>query len=193
MKKFYELLKEHTLLYLEELTEDKRLAIVKEISKGDFDENGKETPIEYIENTDAESLWKDLHNDILSYALYDILIEMLKDVWHQTYNYSYLFMEEFIQDIATRMLDYDEPESYFSYVLNNGCKSGIVPMFIYNDDCKKFYIKHIDAMEDFKQNIEKELGEYIYNEDRLPHPTFICWLCYEEFIYRLNDILFNEQ
>lgn len=192
MNKFYELLKENTLLYFKKLAEDKRLAIVKEISGGDFDENGEETPVEYIENTDGESLWEDLHNTVLSYALYDILMGVLKDAWCQTYeDCDYDFIDELMEDVATRMLDHDEPESYFSYVMDNGCASGVVPMFIYNSDCEDFYIKHIDDLEDYKQTMEDNLGEPISSKKGLPHHTFICWLCYEEFVYNLNGILFD--
>ena len=72
-----------------------------------------------------------------------------------------------------------------------GCISGIIGEFIYNSDCKDFYINHIDDLEEFKNNLEDNLGEKIQNRHDLPHYTFIVWLCFEEFAYDLYNTIFE--
>jgi hypothetical protein len=39
---------------------------------------------------------------------------------------------------------------------------------------KEFYIKHIDEMEEYKENIEGCMGGPTQNRIRAPHYTFMC-------------------
>lgn len=100
------------------------------------------------------------------------------------------FAESFLRDMANHIAGYGNPEGFFKD-LQHGCSSGMIGMLIYNDDCKKIYIEHIDDMEEYVEQISEELG-YVENKNKLPHYTFICWMCYEEFGYQIGRALFPE-
>ncbi len=100
------------------------------------------------------------------------------------------FSEEFLRDMAYHIDGYDNPIGFFKD-LQNGCVSGMIGMLIYNSDCKRIYIEHIDDMEEYVEQIYEEVG-YIENKNHLPHYTYICWLCYEEFGYQIGRNLFPE-
>lgn len=114
----------------------------------------------------------------------------LKGMYQQAYTGSYDFVEELIEDMADHSDGYDYPSWFFDDLAKGGCASGMVGMFIYNSDCKKFYIDHIDDMEEFVEDLEEELGEPIRNNKSIPHYTFVCWLCYEELAYSIVRTLF---
>lgn len=100
------------------------------------------------------------------------------------------FAEEFLRDMANHIDGYDNPIGFFKD-LQNGCQSGMIGMLIYNSDCKRIYIEHIDDMEEYAEQIYEEVG-YVENKNRLPHYVQICWLCYEEFGYQIGRALFPE-
>lgn len=103
----------------------------------------------------------------------------------------YDFAEELLEDMAGKCDGYTNPIGFFQDLQYGGCRSGMVGMFIYNDVCKKFYINHIDSMEDFVEELEDEFGCPIKNVQELPHYTFICWVCYEELAYRIASQLWE--
>lgn len=82
-------------------------------------------------------------------------------------------------------------KSFFEDLQYGGCISGLIGEFIYHNDCKEFYIKHIDALEEFKTELEEEMGEPIQNRHNSPHYTFMCWLCFEEYCYKLYNQIFE--
>lgn len=86
----------------------------------------------------------------------------------------------------------DNLKSFFEDLQRGGCISGMISDFIYHSDCKDFYIANIDELEDYKREIEDELGEPIKNRHNLPHYTFIVWLCFEEFCYSLYSQIFEQ-
>lgn len=100
------------------------------------------------------------------------------------------FAEIFLRDMANHITGYNNPEGFFKD-LQQGCSSGIIEMLIYNSDCKQIYIEHIDDIEEYAEQIYEEIG-YVVNKDRLPHYTFICWMCYEEFGFQIGQALFPE-
>lgn len=101
------------------------------------------------------------------------------------------FAETFLRDMADHIEGYSNPFDFFND-LTHGCQSGMIGMLIYNSDCKDIYIKHIDDMEDYVEQIYEEVG-YVKNKSCVPHYTYICWLCYEEFAYMIGRALFPEQ
>lgn len=117
---------------------------------------------------------------------------MFKEVGDQ-YIKDYDFAEELLEDMAEECESYTNPTGFFQDLQHGGCVSGMIGMFIYNADCKKFYIDHIDNMEDFVEELEDEIGESIKNKQKLPHYTFICWLCYEELALRIARELWNDE
>lgn len=104
----------------------------------------------------------------------------------------YDFAEALIEDMAFNCDGYDTPEAFFQDLQYGGCASGMVGMFIYNSNCKDFYIKYIDDMEAFMENWEEEVGETCKNSQKLPHYTWLCWFCYEELAFRIAGRLWED-
>lgn len=115
---------------------------------------------------------------------------MFKEVG-EDYIREYDFADELLEDMAEECIGYTNPMGFFQDLQQGGCGSGMIGMFIYNDNCKRFYIDHIDSMENFVEEFEDELGCPIKNENGLPHYTHICWVCYEELGFRLANELWD--
>ena len=77
----------------------------------------------------------------------------------------------------------EQLKSFLEDLQNGGCMSGMISEFIYHLDCKKFYIENLDDLENIREEIEDSLGEPVKNTHRLPHYTFMCWLCFEEYCF----------
>lgn len=77
----------------------------------------------------------------------------------------------------------EQLKSFLEDLQNAGCMSGMISEFIYYADCKKIYIQHLEDLENIKEEIEDSLGEAVKNRHRLPHYTFMCWLCFEEYCF----------
>ena len=101
------------------------------------------------------------------------------------------FAEDYLRDIAYHIDGYDNPIGFFKDLQHGGCQSGMIGMLIYNSDCKRIYIKHIDDMEEYAGQIYEEVGA-VENKNGAPHYTHICWLCYEEFSYQIGRELFPD-
>lgn len=82
----------------------------------------------------------------------------------------------------------EQLKSFLEDLQQEGCSSGMIGKFIYHHDCKKFYIRHLDDLENIKNELENSLGETITNRFQNPHWTFMCWLCFEEYCF---DIYHN--
>ena len=82
-------------------------------------------------------------------------------------------------------------KNFFTDLQRGGVQSGCIGEFVYHNDCKDFYIKYIDALEDFKAELEEQLGEPIRNRQNLPHYTFMCWLVFEEYCFKVYDAIFE--
>lgn len=116
------------------------------------------------------------------------LIGMFKQACTEKYD----FVDELIEDMAGYAENYDTPHGFFRDLSYGGCSSGMIGMFVYHYDCKRFYIEHIDDLEAFVEDFEEETGEHVRNKDHQPHCTFTCWLCYEELAYRIARMLYPE-
>lgn len=79
----------------------------------------------------------------------------------------------------------EQLKSFLEDLQNGGCMSGMISEFIYHSDCKKFYIEHLDDLENIREDLEDSLGEPVKNRHRLPHYTFMCWLCFEEYCFEI--------
>lgn len=102
------------------------------------------------------------------------------------------FEDDFKAIINDKIEGYDSPQNFFEDLQQGGCLSGLISEFIYNSDCKDFYIKHIDDLEWMKEDLEDNIGEAIKNRHKLPHYVFVCHLCFEEYCYRMyNEIYEN--
>ena len=107
------------------------------------------------------------------------------------------FTEEFNNIIINHIDGYDgKPKdrlkSFFDDLQRGGCMSGLIGEFIYNSDCKTFYIAHIDDLEDMKEELESQIGEPIANRHQSPHYVFMCHLCFEEYCYDLYRTIFED-
>ena len=102
-----------------------------------------------------------------------------------------IFEEDFKAIINEKLQDYDIPQNFFEDLQQGGCLSGLISEFIYNKDCKDFYIKHIDDLEWMKEYLEDNIGEAIKNRHKLPHYVFMCHLCFEEYTYRMYNEIFE--
>lgn len=86
----------------------------------------------------------------------------------------------------------EQLKSYIEDLQNGGCISGMIGEFIYHVDCRSFYKKHLDDLEEIKDELENSLGECIKNRHRLPHYTFMCWLCFEEYCFDIYRSAFEK-
>lgn len=161
-----------------------------------YKQNGEETELEYLQTMyDAEFIYKSLFGE--SCILVDDLPttegfarEMLTETAKDLELSKYDFVGELLDDMAEHIEGYNTPLGFFKDLDYGGCESGLVGMFVYNPDCKNFYIQHIDSMEDFKEDWETMNVESVRNTKRLPHYTFLCWFCYEQVGYEIGRALF---
>lgn len=77
----------------------------------------------------------------------------------------------------------EQLKSFLEDLQEGGCISGVIGKFIYHNDCKDFYIKHLEDLEGIKNDLEDSFGEPIENHFKVPHYTFLSWLCFEEYCY----------
>lgn len=103
---------------------------------------------------------------------------------------------EFNQIIISRLAGYEgrkkqQLKSFLQDIQQAGCVSGMIGEFIYHSDCKAFYIKHLDDLENIKKELEDSFGEPIVNRYESPHYTFMCWLCFEEYCYSIYTNVFE--
>ena len=120
----------------------------------------------------------------------------LKNLLSKSNNTVYSFAYDFNAIINSQIDGYDgktkdKLKSFFEDLQKGGCISGMIGDFVYNSDCKDFYIKHIDDLEEFKTELEEQIGEPIENRHSLPHYTFVVWLCFEEYCNDLYNVLFE--
>jgi hypothetical protein len=111
---------------------------------------------------------------------------------------NFSFAEDFASIIFVKAENYDRQNNFkenlkgfFKDLQQGGCISGMIGEFIYHTDCKEFYIKHIDDLEEFKNDLEDNLGDKIENRHNLPHYTFMCWVCFEEFAFDIYSTIFE--
>ena len=53
----------------------------------------------------------------------------------------------------------EQLKSFLEDLQRIGCISGMISEFIYHADCKKFYIQHLEDLENIREEIEDSLGE----------------------------------
>lgn len=160
------------------------------------------TMLEYLRNDiDAEFAYSRLYKEEI-----EVELERALDK-HQEFIYKILtkaadalglrydFMKELMDDMAYHIIDYDRPVQFFNDLQRGGCASGMIGMFIYQSDCHRFYMRYADDMEEYKEDMEDELGEPIRQRDceRMYHYYWMCWLCYEELAFALARHLYEDE
>lgn len=162
--------------------------------KDEYLEDG-ETKLEYLQLlNDADIIYQKLlgYNKTVQFIddLPDTETFLTKMFLQCTDTNEYSFIRDFVEDMSVHAAGYNNPVGFFKDLAYGGCVSGMIGMLIYNNDCKSLYIKHIDSMEAYKEELEDEMGEAIRNTKHLPHYTFVCWMCYEELAYNIGRTLF---
>ena len=121
--------------------------------------------------------------------LKDMFYEVGKDLIKK-----YDFVEVLLQDMAEFGDSYVNPIGFFEDLQNGGCQSGMIGMFIYNNDCKRFYIDHIDDMDSFVEDLGEELGAPVTpGSDVFHRYVWVCWLCYEELAFKIARELWEDK
>lgn len=122
-------------------------------------------------------------------------MKAVKNILENNENNVYSFAKDFNDIILSHLGNYGVTKaglkSFFEDLQQGGCISGMIGEFIYHNDCKDFYIKHIDDLEEFKSELEAELGEAIENRHKTKHYTFVVWLAFEEYCYAIYNSLFD--
>ncbi len=162
-----------------------------------YEQDDEETPLEYLQTMDeADFIYTGLFGDKSCVLVDDLTTtedfarEMLGEIAKDLKLSKYDFVGELLDDMAEHIEGYDTPLGFFKDLSCGGCASGLIGKFIYNSDCKEFYIQHMDSMENFKQDWENMMGTSVQNPKNLPHYTFLCWFCYEELGYEIGQALF---
>lgn len=187
--------------YVEDHQDDQKrlmeLFIGEEETIEDYLDEG-ETPYDWLMakgEEDADEIYTHFFGYSSEQQYFDDLPDtetFLIGMFKQAYTEKYDFVDELIEDMAGNSENYDTPHGFFHDLSYGGCSSGMIGMFIYHSDCKEFYIRHIDDMENFVKDFEESLGEPVRNSNRQPHYTFICWFCYEELAYNIARTLYPE-
>lgn len=101
---------------------------------------------------------------------------------------NYSFSEELKAIYKDHIESYPGVDDFFSDLAYGGCRSGMMGEFVYTDDCKEFYLKHMDDLEAYKRDLEDDLGQSITDDD-LTHAELVTWLVVEEVARRVSDEL----
>lgn len=119
------------------------------------------------------------------------LKDMLKWVVSEEDLDKYSFCDEFVEDIVDELTEYDSPLTFFQSLQSNGCQSGMIGLLIYNSDCLNIYGRYCNDMEELREDLENETGVPIHSSRNIPRYVWLCWLCYEEFAFRIGRYLFE--
>lgn len=156
-----------------------------------------ETIYDWLMNCSTEDIYSSLF--IKSHELFDDIPDterfvkrMLKDACTELGLNEYEFVEEFVEDMAYNITDYDDPLYFFQDLQNGGCASGMIGMLVYNSDCLALYGKYANDMEEFREKLEDETESPIKRDRNIRHYVWICWLCYEELAYQIAYYLFED-
>ena len=122
-------------------------------------------------------------------------MKAIKNLLEKTSYSEYSFVDDFNNIILNKVEGYGKNKEALKFFLEDmqqgGCISGMIGDFVYHYDCKEFYIKHIEDLEEFKTELEDQFGEPIQNRHKIVHYTFVVWLCFEEYCYNLYNNIFE--
>ena len=62
-------------------------------------------------------------------------------------------------ELAQEALEHEDPQIFFSDLLQHGCISGVVGKLIYYTDTHAFYDKHYEEIEELRTEYETSTGE----------------------------------
>lgn len=120
----------------------------------------------------------------------DFLYRMFTQASKEVFSHEPSYLQKYISDMSMHASGYETPDGFFED-LQHGCQSGLIGMLIYNSDCKKIYIEHLDDMEDRVEQLETQFGLCL--KSGLPRYTFVTWLCYESLGDEIARVLFPDK
>lgn len=85
----------------------------------------------------------------------------------------------------------DEFKSYLSDVADHGCEGGSCSNLIYTADCREFFDKHYEVIEELRQEWEENTGTSLIIKGDLKN--FFAWFAYEYVARELLDELENNE
>lgn len=91
------------------------------------------------------------------------------------------------KEVLRDLLNEDNPEQYLNDLLQHGAVSGMVSGLIYYTDTKKFYIKHMEEIDEILADIEEEIGDPLKKTS--PIYNWMAWLGYEETARKIQEKL----
>ena len=120
----------------------------------------------------------------------------LKNIQDYSENMNYSFSKPFLKIIKEEMKGYsgntkERLKSFLTDMQQSGCQGGMIGKFVYDKDCKKFYIKHIEELEEYILALEESLGSPIKTSSF--RCTEIVWLAFEEFCYNIYYNIFENE
>ena len=115
----------------------------------------------------------------------------LKNIKEFSDSMNYSFSKPFLKIIKEEIKGYNgntkkRLKSFFADMQQSGCQGGMIGKFVYDKDCKKFYIAHMEELEGYMSALEESLGSPIKTSSF--RYTFVVWLAFEEFC---NNIYYN--
>lgn len=122
-----------------------------------------------------------------------ISLKKLKETASEVGVDGFKFVLPILKDIKQNMDGYANPLDFFEDLAKGGCESGVTGMFIYTQDCRKFYSKHAYDMETFMQDAIQMLGMRLDNVKGLDHAVYACWTCYGVIGLLIGQFLEDEQ
>lgn len=157
--------KEYVKEWFDEFLEDHKESadeLFKAMLFTDDDLSDKESIYDFLSNLEPNEIW-DLCF-INTHVSFDDLIDarafwsMILPKVVEELDIKYNFVKDMIDDIEYHCEQYDDPVGYFQDLQHGGCMSGTTSIFMYFDETKKFYIEHMEHLDNFAEDLEEEFG-----------------------------------
>ena len=122
----------------------------------------------------------------------------LKNMQDHAKSMNYSFANPFYLIIKNELKGYsgttkEKLVSFLAYMEGIGCQGGMIQKFIHNEDCKKFYTKHIEDLEKYREEIKERFGNFVKKPNGVPRYTFVVWLAFEVFCDYIEFSIFDKE
>ncbi|BDE81993.1 DUF7222 domain-containing protein [Porphyromonas somerae] len=114
----------------------------------------------------------------------NLVWETLDDLMEGCGVNDFSFSDELKEIFQTHIVDYDQGAGFFDD-LARGCASGILGEFIYYSQTKDFYLRHMDDIEDYINDLGQQFGEPLSLGD--PRSNYAVWAVVDDIAYRVGD------
>ena len=116
-------------------------------------------------------------------------VELAKET-NGNYNFVIAIAEDIAEKCYDRYVESSNDENaindYIEEVVQYGCVSGVVPMFVYNKGCTDFYTATVLDMDECLSNFDYDQRPSL----ELPRYVSMCWFAYESIAADLQDRLY---